>query len=162
MPFWCRLALILICLYHTPSFAWQKTYQQSYLLGDNDSRLSAKRILIQQLQSQASQEAGTYIQAQSTLINDQLEEKITATATALVKVNILQEQFTTEINGQQRLFLELEAHIDEQEMLQLLNKQQELQQLSQKIEQLEQKLNQLPTAPVVYPSPNAQKSFWGE
>ncbi len=162
MPFWCRFVLILICLYHTPLFAWQKTYQQSYLLGDNDSRLSAKRLLIQQLQNQAAQEAGTYIQAQSTLINDQLEEKITATATALVKINILQEQFTTETNGQQRLFLELEAHIDEQEMLQLLNKQQELQQLSQKLEQLEQKLNQLPTAPVVYPSPNAQKSFWGE
>ena len=91
-----------------------------------------------------------------------VNEKITATATALVKVNILQEQFSTETNGQQRLYLELEAHIDEQEILQLLNKQQELQQLSQKVEQLEQKLNQLPTAPVVYPSSNAQKSFWGE
>ncbi len=128
----------------------------------NPPALAGGCSVIQQLQSQAAQEAGTYIQAQSTLINDQLEEKITATATALVKINILQEQFTTETNGQQRLFLELEAHIDEQEMLQLLNKQQELQQLSQKVEQLEQKLNQLPTAPVVYPSPNAQKSFWGE
>jgi hypothetical protein len=143
-------------------FAWQKTYQQSYLLGDNDSRLSAKRILIQQLQIQAAQEAGTYIQAQSTLVNDQLNEKITATATALVKVNIVQEQFSTQTNGQQRLFLELEAHIDEQEMLQLFNKQQELQQLSQKVEQLEQKLNQLPSAPVITPSANPQKSFWGE
>lgn len=162
MPFWCRLILMLICLYHTPLFAWQKTYQQSYLLGDNDSRLSAKRILIQQLQIQAAQEAGTYIQAQSTLVNDQLNEKITATATALVKVNIVQEQFSTQTNGQQRLFLELEAHIDEQEMLQLFNKQQELQQLSQKVEQLEQKLNQLPTAPVITPSANPQKSFWGE
>lgn len=162
MPFWCRLILMLIGLYHTPLFAWQKTYQQSYLLGDNDSRLSAKRILIQQLQIQAAQEAGTYIQAQSTLVNDQLNEKITATATALVKVNIVQEQFSTQTNGQQRLFLELEAHIDEQEMLQLFNKQQELQQLSQKVEQLEQKLNQLPTAPVITPSANPQKSFWGE
>lgn len=153
---------MLICLYHTPLFAWQKTYQQSYLLGDNDSRLSAKRILIQQLQIQAAQEAGTYIQAQSTLVNDQLNEKITATATALVKTNILQEQFSTETNGQQRLFLELEAHIDEQEMLQLFNKQQELQQLSQKVEQLEQKLNQLPSASIITPSANPQKSFWGE
>jgi hypothetical protein len=143
-------------------FAWQKTYQQSYLLGDNDSRLSAKRLLIQQLQIQAAQEAGTYIQAQSTLVNDQLNEKITATATTLVKINILQEQFSTESNDQQRLFLELEAHIDEQEMLQLFNKQQELQQLSQKIEQLEQKINQLPSAPVITPSANPQKSFWGE
>lgn len=162
MPFWCRLILIFICLYHTPLFAWQKTYQQSYLLGDNDSRLSAKRVLIQQLQIQAAQEAGTYIQAQSTLINDQLNEKITATATALVKINVLQEQFVMEANGQQRLFLELEAQIDEQEMMQLFTKHQELQQLSQKIEQLEHKINQLPSAPVIPPSANPQKSFWGE
>lgn len=154
--------IMCLCCCLSPCWAWQKTYQQSYLLGDNDSRLSAKRILIQQLQIQAAQEAGTYIQAQSTLVNDQLNEKITATATALVKVNILQEQFNTETNGQQRLFLELEAHIDEQEMLQLFNKQQELQQLSQKIEQLEQKINQLPSAPVISPSTNPQKSFWGE
>ena len=158
----CRLMVFLICLYHAPTFAWQKTYQQSYLLGDNDSRLSAKRLLIQQLQIQAAQEAGTYIQAQSTLVNDQLNENITATAAALVKVNIIQEQFSVEPNGQQRLFLQLEAQIDEQEIAQLFTKHQDLQQLNQKIEQLEQKLNQLPSAPAFSPSPTAEKSFWGE
>lgn len=154
--------IVCLCCYLSPCFAWQKTYQQSYLLGDNDSRLSAKGLLIQQLQIQAAQEAGTYIQAQTTLVNDKLDEKITATASALVKINVVQEQFIMEANGQQRLFLQLEAQIDEQEMMQLVTKQQELQQLSQKIEQLEQKINQLPSAPVISPSANPQKSFWGE
>jgi hypothetical protein len=95
------------------SWAWSKDYQTQYLLGDNDSRLSAKQHALAQIQLQAAQEAGTYIQGSTRLINDQLEERIHQESAAVVTVEVLSERFELAANGQQKLYLAAKANVDE-------------------------------------------------
>jgi hypothetical protein len=96
-----------------PSWAWVKDYQTEYLLGDNDSRLSAKQNALNQIQLQAMQEAGTYIQGQTQLLNEQLEERINQVSAAIVKLDVLSERFEFTAQGQQKLKLVARANVDE-------------------------------------------------
>ena len=96
-----------------PSWAWVKDYQTEYLLGDNDSRLSAKQNALNQIQLQAMQEAGTYIQGQTQLLNEQLEERINQVSAAIVKLDVLSERFEFTAQGQQKLRLVARANVDE-------------------------------------------------
>lgn len=96
-----------------PSWAWVKEYQTEYLLGDNDSRLNAKQNALNQIQLQAMQEAGTYIQGQTQLLNEQLEERISQVSAAIVKLDVLSERFEFTTQGQQKLRLVARANVDE-------------------------------------------------
>ncbi|MBK7299063.1 MAG: hypothetical protein IPI79_00770 [Moraxellaceae bacterium] len=96
-----------------PSWAWVKEYQTEYLLGDNDSRLNAKQNALNQIQLQAMQEAGTYIQGQTQLLNEQLEERISQVSAAIVKLDVLSERFEFTAQGQQKLRLVARANVDE-------------------------------------------------
>lgn len=130
-----------------PALAWVKDYQTSYLLGDNDSRLSAKQQAMIQVQLQAMQEAGTYIQGQTQLHNEQLEERINQVSAAIVKVEVLAENFELTPQGQQTLRLSARATVDEsilQERVRALRldaqKVQHIEQLSQDNQQMRQQL----------------------
>ncbi len=146
---------IWLCLLTQPASAWSKDYQTQYLLGDNDSRLSAKQNALAQIQLQAAQEAGTYIQGTTSLVNDQLEERINQVSAAIVAVAVISERFELSANGQQRLLLTARANVDEsllkqrvQAIQQQTNKAVELQKLAQDNgqmrQQLEQRQNQQP------------------
>ena len=100
-------------LLSVPSWAWVKDYQTEYLLGDNDSRLNAKQNALNQIQLQAMQEAGTYIQGQTQLLNEQLEERISQVSAAIVKLDVLSEHFEFTAQGQQKLRLVARANVDE-------------------------------------------------
>ena len=102
-----------LCLLATQSWAWSKDYQTQYVLGDNDSRLSAKQNALAQIQLQAAQEAGTYIQGSTRLVNDQLEEQIHQESAAVVTLSVLSERFELATNGQQKLYLAAKANVDE-------------------------------------------------
>lgn len=93
--------------------AWTKDYQTHYVLGDSDSRLSAKQNALSQLQLQAIKEAGTYIQGTTNLVNDQLQEQIQQVSAAIVSLNVLSEHFGFNANGQQELVLQARATVDE-------------------------------------------------
>jgi hypothetical protein len=102
-----------LCVLATQSWAWSKDYQTQYVLGDNDSRLSAKQNALAQIQLQAAQEAGTYIQGSTRLVNDQLEEQIHQESAAVVTLTVLSERFELAANGQQKLYLAAKANVDE-------------------------------------------------
>ena len=102
-----------LCVLATQSWAWSKDYQTQYVLGDNDSRLSAKQNALTQIQLQAAQEAGTYIQGTTRLVNDQLEERIHQESAAVVTLTVLSERFELATNGQQKLYLAAKANVDE-------------------------------------------------
>ena len=102
-----------LCVLATQSWAWSKDYQTQYVLGDNDSRLSAKQNALAQIQLQAAQEAGTYIQGSTRLVNDQLEEQIHQESAAVVTLTVLSERFELATNGQQKLYLAAKANVDE-------------------------------------------------
>lgn len=168
----------------TSAWAWNKDYQTEYVLGDSDSRLTAKQQALKQIQLQAMQEAGTYIQGQTQLLNDKLDEKINQVSAAIVKLQVLTEHFELTATGQQKLRLMARANVDEsvlQQRVQAL--QQETNQAKQQqpiltaIQQEQQKLmldnqllrrqlqvlsqqGQLPTN--ISPTPTEQKdlSLW--
>lgn len=136
---------LLLCA--TSGWAWNKDYQTEYVLGDSDSRLTAKQQALKQIQLQAMQEAGTYIQGQTQLLNDKLDEKINQVSAAIVKLQVLTEHFELTATGQQKLRLMARANVDEsvlQQRVQVL--QQETNQAKQQqpiltaIQQEQQKL----------------------
>jgi hypothetical protein len=133
-----------------PSWAWVKDYQTEYLLGDNDSRLSAKQNALNQIQLQAMQEAGTYIQGQTQLLNEQLEERINQVSAAIVKLDVLSERFEFTAQGQQKLRLVARANVDEsilQDRVRTLqieaNKVRNADKLAQDNQQMRQQLQQM-------------------
>ena len=97
----------------TSAWAWNKDYQTEYVLGDSDSRLTAKQQALKQIQLQAMQEAGTYIQGQTQLLNDKLDEKINQVSAVIVKLQVLTEHFELTATGQQKLRLMARANVDE-------------------------------------------------
>lgn len=110
-------------------WAWNKDYQTEYVLGDSDSRLTAKQQALKQIQLQAMQEAGTYIQGQTQLLNDKLDEKINQVSAAIVKLQVLTEHFELTATGQQKLRLMARANVDESV-------------LQQRVQALQQETNQ--------------------
>lgn len=133
-----------------PSWAWVKEYQTEYLLGDNDSRLNAKQNALNQIQLQAMQEAGTYIQGQTQLLNEQLEERISQVSAAIVKLDVLSERFEFTAQGQQKLKLVARANVDEsilQDRVRTLqieaNKVRNAEKLAQDNQQMRQQLQQM-------------------
>jgi hypothetical protein len=130
--------------------AWSKDYQTQYLLGDNDSRLSAKQNALAQTQLQAAQEAGTYIQGSTSLVSDQLEERINQVSAAVVTVAVVSERFELTANGQLRLSLTARANVDEsilkervRAIQQEAGKAAELQKMAQANDQIRQQLDSL-------------------
>lgn len=148
--YWCLGWCVYLALLPQWVWAWSKDYQTQYLLGDNDSRLTAKQHALSQIQLQAMQEAGTYIQGQTQLINEQLEERINQISAAIVKVEVLAERFELTANGQQKLLLSARANVDEsilQERVRALqfdaNKSRTLEKLAQDNQTMNQQLQQL-------------------
>ena len=60
--YWCLGWCVYLALLPQWVWAWTKDYQTQYLLGDNDSRLTAKQHALSQIQLQAMQEAGIKIE----------------------------------------------------------------------------------------------------
>lgn len=128
---WCvslGMSCYLLCC-ATSVWAWNKDYQTEYVLGDSDSRLTAKQQALKQIQLQAMQEAGTYIQGQTQLLNDKLDEKINQVSAAIVKLQVLTEHFELTATGQQKLRLMARANVDESV-------------LQQRVQALQQETNQ--------------------
>lgn len=125
---------LLFC--STSVWAWSKDYQTEYVLGDSDSRLTAKQQALKQIQLQAMQEAGTYIQAQTQLRNDKLDEQINQVSAAIVKVQVLTENFELSATGQQKLRLMARANVDESV-------------LQQRVQALQQETNQAKQQPIL-------------
>jgi|GEM_PF-3024592 len=148
--YWCLGWCVYLALLPQWVWAWSKDYQTQYLLGDNDSRLTAKQHALSQIQLQAMQEAGTYIQGHTQLLNEQLEERINQISAAIVKVEVLAERFELTANGQQKLLLSARANVDEsilQERVRALqfdaNKSRTLEKLAQDNQTMNQQLQQL-------------------
>lgn len=133
-----RLALLaILTLPPLSGWAWDKDYRSTYLLGDSDSRLSARRAAILQIQQQAIQEAGVYMQGNSVLHNNELDEKIEQITAAIVQVEVLTEQFVVDgVTGQQRLLLEARATVDESVLADRVRNLQQQNQNSTELKQL--------------------------
>jgi hypothetical protein len=108
------LVLWMVC---TNSFAttWTKSFQVDYVLGDGDSKSTARELAIEQIKIKASNEAGTYIQTTSTLKNDSLEESIQVISASMIKLTHIKEKLTTK-NNTITLTISANANINEEKL----------------------------------------------
>ncbi|RZU38367.1 hypothetical protein EV700_2298 [Fluviicoccus keumensis] len=95
------------------AMAWSHLYTTTYLMGDNDSRLTARQHAVERIQQQAAQESGSYIHGRSQLVNDRLDEEMTRESLAVVQVEVVYERFEMTASGQLQLSLQAKASVDD-------------------------------------------------
>jgi hypothetical protein len=93
--------------------AWSHLYTTTYLMGDNDSRLTARQHAVERIQQQAAQESGSFIHGRSQLVNDTLDEQVTRESLAVVQVEVMYERFEMTASGQLQLSLQAKASVDD-------------------------------------------------
>lgn len=84
-----------------------------YVMGDNDSKIEARRIALEHAKIAAAEQAGTYIQS-NTLVKDNVitKDEITSFASAILKTEILSEKFDLLGDKTNRLVLKIRASVD--------------------------------------------------
>lgn len=120
MPIFSKaIGLLLIMLFSSSSaFAeWSRPYEIDYIMGDGDSRSSARQAAIEQIKTRASAEAGTYIQTTTTLHeNGDLTESIQTLGASMVKVDVMKERLGVNPSGQAVLSLMANVTLDDAEL----------------------------------------------
>lgn len=109
------IVAMLFCL---PAQAeWSKQYQLDYIMGDGDTKGSARQAAIEQIKLKASSEAGTYVQSTSTLnAQGELTESVQMVGASMVKVLVKDESLSVNPTGQAVLNIEVVASLDDSEL----------------------------------------------
>ena len=125
------------------SYAFETVIEKTYRLGDGDSRVTAREILIDQIKLEAANQAGTYIEADTTLKADgSLSESITSLSASLVKVNNIQESLSSDNDGF-LLTVRGNVDVDENELRERIQAIQQDQNKAQVIQELQREKSQL-------------------
>jgi len=109
------IVAILFCL---PAQAeWSKQYQFDYIMGDGDTKGSARQAAIEQIKLKASSEAGTYVQSTSTLnAKGELTESVQMVGASMVKIQVKDETLSVNPTGQAVLNIVVVASLDDSEL----------------------------------------------
>jgi hypothetical protein len=84
-----------------------------YLLGDNDTRIDARNIVLNEAKRVASELAGTQVKSDLVIENDQiLKDQITIVAASFMTVEVLKEAMTTSQDGRSVMEITIRAHLD--------------------------------------------------
>lgn len=106
--------IITIVCYAGNLFAAIKTIEESceYVMGDNDTKLDAKRLCLIEGKRKILEKVGTYIESDTTVRNFSLtQDEIKTYATGLIKTVIVSEQMT--FNGQNTVMhMNIKADVD--------------------------------------------------
>lgn len=90
----------------------------SYVLGDNDTRIDARNIALNEAKRSASEMLGTHVSSELVIENDQiLKDKITIVAAAFLKVKILKEEMIVSKDQRSMLTLKIRAQLDKSSIL---------------------------------------------
>lgn len=84
-----------------------------YVLGDNDTRIDARNIALNEAKRGASELAGTQVKSDLVIENDQiLKDQITIVAASFMTVEVLKEAMTTSQDGRSVMEVTIRAHLD--------------------------------------------------
>jgi len=112
--FWLIVALFSSFTAHAE---WTKQYTQNYVMGDADSRISARRAALEQIKMQASNESGTYVLGKTTLhSNGDLSESVQVISASMVRVISSNEKVSINDAGQLVLSVVAIASLDDNEL----------------------------------------------
>ena len=86
---------------------------EHYALGDNDSRLDARRLALESAKRRASELAGTYIETETRVTGNQIsKDEIRTLSAAYMETSLLGERFELDTTGKQQLVLTVHADLD--------------------------------------------------
>lgn len=118
---------------------WTKHYEVQYILGDGDSRTSARQAALQAIRDRAAGEAGTYIQTTTTLSDDgKLSRSVQAVTASLIQVTNPEEHLSINPAGAVVLHLQADVHLDDAELAHRISVMQHDRQKEAAIAQLEE------------------------
>ena len=96
--------------------AWEKEVSIEYVLGDADSRLTAREAAYEALKVEAAKSAKTYVQTTQTLDNEEFVESIEVLGASMVKLEDAEETFLGDKGRNGVLVVSATAVIDESEL----------------------------------------------
>lgn len=112
--YWILIIISMITSHAENSFAAIKTIEESceYVMGDNDTKLDAKRLCLIEGKRKILERVGTYIESGTTVLNFSLtKDEIKTYAAGLIKTDIVSEQTT--FNGQNTVMhMKISADVD--------------------------------------------------
>lgn len=112
--FWLVAALLSSFAAHAE---WTKQYTHHYVMGDADSRNSARQASFEQIKIEASNEAGTYVLGKTTLhSNGDLSESVQVISASMVRVFPYEETVSINEAGQSVLNITAMAVLDDSEL----------------------------------------------
>jgi len=90
----------------------------SYVLGDGDTRIDGKNIALQNAKKAAAEMAGSYIEAQMHIVDDEIKnDSIKVISTALLSTKVLQENISLTADQRTRVQLVVEADLDKKSLM---------------------------------------------
>lgn len=141
----------LFLLASTQSNAFTKEITGQYIMGDGDSKVTARKFLIEKLKRQASDLAGVYIQGDRTLSSKEgFQETIKSISASIVKSKVIKEKISLTENGSLKMTITIRATIDESQLKERIKaiqgdarKQEEIDKLARKNANLQARLGNL-------------------
>ncbi len=110
------LAAVMVLFTSLAHAEWFKQIDLKYVMGDGDTRGSARQAALEQIKMKAANEAGTYVDHTTTLHeNGDLTESIQMIGASMVKLKVLDETLSVNPQGQAVLDIKASASIDESE-----------------------------------------------
>ncbi|MEI7843846.1 MAG: hypothetical protein WCI39_12550, partial [Gallionellaceae bacterium] len=119
-----RILLLLTLSVTQPAFGAAKIVKQlpnelivessaKYVLGDNDTRIDARNIALNEAKRAASELAGTQVKSDLVIENDQiLKDQITIVAASFMTVEVINESMTSSKDGRSVMEITIRAHLD--------------------------------------------------
>ena len=130
------ITLIILSFPHLlAAKVWQQTFTVEYVLGDGDSKTTARELALEQIKIKASNKAGSYIHTTNTLVNDQLSENIQVIGASMVMLSGITEYISTK-NNRITLAVTALARIDESELKRRIHTMQQDKRKAKQITQL--------------------------
>jgi len=117
------LALLILCLAQS-AFGAAKIVKElpnelivessaKYMLGDNDTRIDARNISLNEAKRAASELAGTQVKSELVIENDQiLKDQITIVAASFMTIEVIKEAMTTSQEGRSVMEVTIRARLD--------------------------------------------------
>lgn len=142
-----KIMIFIVLLSFFPSVIYAKSdtimATFKYTLGDNDTRNDAKRIAFMEAKRRLSEQAGVFIESETTVVDSQLSrDEIKSYTAALLKVVVEKEEF--QVSGEhQSVTITVKADIDSAEIARTLLKIKEDRTLQTKIKEQQTAIKEL-------------------
>lgn len=106
----------LLALASAPAKAWTQRMEQTWALGEHESRAKARELALEALRLRAANAAGKIVEATSVLKDGKLREEVRTVGVSMVKVSEVRDSVQVAPDGRTELLVSALVDIDESEL----------------------------------------------